>query len=128
MEVMDVLGFFYIPQDGVEASLPLTAAASALGCYDAFRFGSPSGQEEIFVNHKLLQRSYLIAGPAASQQLKALISAEPQRIQPILQQGFHIAERFKESETYDHRWPSAYGLEAVIQAQGGTANLQELLP
>src|ERR1700722_8589590 len=46
-ENLDILGAFYIPKDGVSTALPIVVMNQVLGWYDALRFGTESGREEI---------------------------------------------------------------------------------
>jgi hypothetical protein len=48
-----------------------------------------------------------------------LQKSHPDDIQDEIDQGLAFAETFKNLEEYDHKWPTAYGLERSICALGG---------
>ena len=42
--------------------------------------------------------------------------------------GLQFADKFKDTANYDHHWPTAYGLERIICAQGGSCDPPAELP
>ena len=128
MENMDILGVFYLPKDGVEKTLPVIAATAVLGMYDALRFGSKSGQEEILRNEGFLKRPFLIAGNGVGKKADEFLQKNPERVSALVEQGIKLAESLRDDPRYDHHWPSAYGLERIICAEGGSCTPPSGLP
>ncbi len=119
IENMDLLGLFYAPKEGIAKALPLIVMNAALGWYDALRFGSPSGQAEIVNNEMFFKRVLVLSGKQRTNEYLEFAKAHPEEIQAAVVQGLAFAERNKDSENYDHRWPTAYGLEQQICSLGG---------
>ncbi len=43
---------------------------------------------------------------------------QPEKTAQLVQKGITIADALKDDPRYDHRWPSAYGLERTLCAMG----------
>jgi hypothetical protein len=119
MENMDILGTFYIPKEGFEKALPIVAMNAVLGWYDALRYGSNSGRAEIINNRRFFLRPIAFSGKERSQEAINFLTTNPKRAQTLIEQGIGFAEKYKDAPTYDHRWPSAFGLERMIDGLGG---------
>jgi hypothetical protein len=119
IENMDVLGLFYAPREGIARALPLIVMNATLGWYDALRFGSPSGQTEIVNNEMFFKRVFVLAGKGRIDEYMEFAKSHPDEIQSEIDLGLAFAERSKNTEEYDHKWPTAYGLERTICALGG---------
>ncbi|HEX3728957.1 MAG TPA: hypothetical protein VHV47_04085, partial [Opitutaceae bacterium] len=86
---------------------------ATLGWYDAIRFGSPSGRGEIQNREKFFVRAISMAGPAAQQRIVAFLKGPPEPIVAAVQLGQTLALRWKDTGSYDHTWPAAYGSERL---------------
>ena len=120
MENMDVLGYAHAPKQGIDNVLTLIVMNATLGWYDALRFGSESGRAEISNNEGFFKRALVLAGKQRIDEFLASAKAHPDETKSAIEQGVILAEKFKNSDDYDHRWPTAYGLERIICAQGGS--------
>jgi hypothetical protein len=123
MENMDILGVFYLPKDGFAKSLPIIAMNAVLGWYDALRFGSESGRAEIVNNRHFFKRALMLAGDERSKEAIKFLQENPEQARALLEQGIGFAEKHKNALDYDHQWPTAFGLEDVINAQGGKTTI-----
>ena len=128
MENMEILGVFYIPKDGFEKALPVIAANAVMGWYDALRFASDSGRTEISSNEGFFKKALVIAGPEVAKSASDFFKNYPERTARLVEQGLAIAERWKNTATYDRRWPTAYGLEHTICAEKGPCETVKFLP
>jgi len=128
MENMDILGSFYAQKSDVENTLILVSANAALGWYDALRFGSQSGRAEIVNNEKFFARTFLISGATTTDKFKEFLKAHPDLARKSVLQGLVFAERERKTPHYDVHWPTAYGLERVICAEGGSCDPPKALP
>ena len=122
MENMDILGAFYAQKDDVEGALKLVSANAALGWYDALRFGSESGRAEIVNNEKFFARAFLLSGVTTTDKFKEFMKGHPDLARKSILQGLVFAESERKNPHYDARWPTGYGLERIICAQGGSCN------
>lgn len=128
MENLDILGVFYVPKDGVEKALPVIVMNQVLGWYDVLRFGTASGRAEIVQNEGFFKRPFVLAGADSIKQMSMLIHEHPDQVATAVRQGVSFAEKFKDSHAYDDHWPTAYGLERSICAQGGSCETPASLP
>ncbi len=128
IENLEILGVFYIPKDGVEKTLPLIVMNQVLGWYDALRFGTESGRTEIAQNEVFFKRPFVIAGGDSIKQMVALMHEHPDQVASAVRQGISFAEKFKDNHAYDDHWPTAYGLERSICAQGAACETAAFLP
>jgi hypothetical protein len=128
MENMDILGSFYAPRGEIEKTLMIVSANAALGWYDALRFGSESGRAEIMNNEKFFARAFLLSGATTTGKFKDFLKDHPDLAKESVQQGLVFAERERKNPHYDAHWPTAYGLERVVCAQGGPCNPPKEMP
>jgi hypothetical protein len=128
MENLDILGVFYVPKDGVEKALPVIVMNQVLGWYDVLRFGTESGRAEIVHNEGFFKRPFVLAGADSIRQMSILMPEHPDQVAAAVRQGVSFAEKFKDSHAYDDHWPTAYGLERMICAQGGNCATPASLP
>ena len=119
MENMDILGYAY-GSKGIDKVLSLVVMNAALGWYDALRFGSESARAEITSNEGFFKRPLVLAGKQKIDEFLAFAKAHPDELKAAIEQGISLAEKAKNSDDYDHKWPTAYGLERIICAQGGS--------
>ena len=66
-----------------------------------------------------IKRAFLLSGGQRTNEFLEFAKAHPGDIPAAVDQGSAFAEKFKDSGGYDHKWPTAYGLERTICAQGG---------
>lgn len=118
MENMEILGVFYVPNQGIEAALPYIVVNAVLGWYDALRFASESGRAEIFSNEGFFKKALILGGPEMAAKSVKFLEGNPERIAQLLAQGFLFAEKIRDTSSYDRQWPTAYGLERINCAQG----------
>lgn len=118
MENMEILGVFYVPREGIEATLTYIAANAALGWYDALRYGSASGRQEILHNEGFFKLPMVLAGDEFIQMAVKFFVEQPEKTAQLVQKGIAIADALKDDPRYDHQWPSAYGLERTLCALG----------
>jgi hypothetical protein len=131
MENMLILGVFYVPKEGAEKALPLIVMNAVLGWYDALRFGSESGRAEIKAQ-KFFIEPFLFGTSGNTQEnakkyLQSLQS-DRQKTAEAIQSGLAFAEKERDISSYDHHWPTAFGLEATVCAQGGSCSPIPELP
>jgi hypothetical protein len=119
LENMDLLGLFYGRSEGIAKALPVIVMSATLGWYDALRFASPSGQAEIVNNERFFKHAFVLAGKERIDEYLKYAESHPEEIQAAIDQGLVFAEKFRNSEEYDRRWPTAYGLERTTCALGG---------
>lgn len=128
MENMEILGVFYVPKDGIEKSMSIVIANAVLGWYDALRFASESGRAEIINNEGFFKKAFVLGGPDMANKAAQFLQNDPGKIAKSLAQGFSFADKFRETSNYDRHWPSAYGLERVICASGGSCKAPPPMP
>ncbi len=128
MENMDIMGAYFVPKQGVEPTLPFVVANAALGWYDALRFGSESGRAEIATNERFFLRAYTLGGAATTGQYKQFMTEHPDLAQKAIAVGLAMAEKQRANPRYDVHWPTAYGLERIICAQGGSCEPPKAMP
>jgi hypothetical protein len=128
MENMDILGSFYAPKDEVEKVLIIVSANAALGWYDALRFGSASGRDEIVNKNKFFVRAFMLGGATTTDKFKEFMKGHPDLARKSVLQGLAFAERNRKNPQYDVHWPTAYGLERIICAEGGSCDPPKEMP
>jgi hypothetical protein len=128
MENMEILGAFYIPKDGVEKALPIVIANAILGWYDALRFTSESGRAEITNNEGFFKKAFVLGGQDMATKTINFLKNNPELTAQALAKGLTYAERFRDTPNYDRRWPTAYGLEKIICATGGSCKVPPPMP
>lgn len=128
MENMDIVGVYYAQKDEVQQTLIIVSANAALGWYDALRFGSESGRNEILSKDKLFVRAYLLSGASTTTKFKDFMNNHPDLASKSVLQGLSFAEKERKAPHYDVHWPTAYGLERIICAEGGSCTAPKELP
>lgn len=118
MEVLDVMGTYYVPNEGIEKSLVLIVTHLVLGWYDVQRFASPSGRAEIIDNEQFFQRALVLSGKDVADKSFKFLSAHQDRVSQLVNEGVMYADEFRDTPGYDRQWPTAYGLERVLCASG----------
>jgi hypothetical protein len=118
MENMEILGLYYVPAQGIEATLTHIAANAALGWYDALRYGTESGRSEIMHNEGFFKLPFVLGGETYTKQAIKFFEEQPDKTAKLVQAGIALAESLKDDPRYDHAWPSAYGLERTLCAMG----------
>lgn len=118
MENMEILGVYYVPAEGIEPTLTIIAANAALGWYDALRYGSASGRQEILHNEGFFKLPLVLGGEEFIQMAVKFFVEQPEKTAMLVQKGIAIADALKDDPRYDHQWPSAYGLERTLCALG----------
>lgn len=126
LENMEILGTYYVPREGAVKALPIIVQMAMLGWYDTLRFGSESGKAEI--SQSLFRLPLVLAGPAATEQAVKLFNEQPAQTEQLVTQGIGFAAKFRNKVNYDQQWPTAFGLERMICAQGGACDKIPSLP
>jgi len=119
LENLDLIGAWYASRDGILKVLPQIVMNVTLGYYDTLRFASASGQEQILNGEGLFKRALLLAGKPRIEEYVAVVNAHPEQIRAAVQEGLAMADKVKDTTSYDRNWPSAYGLEHTVCALGG---------
>lgn len=128
IENLEIFGAYYLPNEGVETTLPLIATNLLLGWYDTLRFASPSGKAEILNNEKFFDKAFVLSSPAVTAKTRTFLHSHPDQVADLIAQGFGYAEKSRETQSYDRHWPSAYGLERILCASGGDCKERPALP
>lgn len=118
LEALDIVGTYYMPNEGIESSLTLIVTQLVLGWYDVLRFASPSGRAEIVDHEQFFNRALVLSGKALTDTSLKFLNEHQDRVLPLVEAGVMYADKFRETPTYDRRWPSAYGLERSLCASG----------
>jgi hypothetical protein len=118
MEVLDVLGTYYVPNEGLEPTLSVIATQLVLGWYDALRFGTHSGRAEILDNEQFFKRAMVLSGNDVTNQSLKFLNERQDRAAQLVAEGIKEAEPFRDVPSYDRKWPTAYGLERLLCASG----------
>lgn len=128
MENMEILGVFYVPREGVDPAFSVIVANAVLGWYDALRFASESGRAEIINNEGFFKKAIVLGGPDVTAKAVKFLEGNTERKAQLLTQGISFAEKVRNVSEYDRQWPTAYGLERIICAQGGACITPEPMP
>lgn len=128
IENLEIFGAYYLPNQGAQAALPSIVTFLVLGWYDTLRFASSSGKAEIANNEQFFDKAFVLVNPDVTAKARTFLQSHPQEVAKLVAQGFGYAEKSRELDTYDRRWPSAYGLERVICASGGDCKAAASLP
>jgi hypothetical protein len=120
IENLEIIGVFYMPKDGMDPGLSVVVANLVLGWYDALRFASESGRAEIVNNEGFFRKAFIIGGTEITAKAGKFLEDNQERSAQLVAQGISFAERFRETSNYDRHWPTAYGLEHLLCAQGGS--------
>jgi len=124
MEAMDLLGTFYLPREGFKVVMPIIVKEAVLGWVDTLQWASESAKAEIVNNEKFFSRAFLFG--SANKNLDSwlgIIEKDPQTAKKLVENGIRVATATVHSTkwegVYDHKWPTAYGLERMIKAMQG---------
>jgi len=128
IEELEILGDYYIPREGLDPALIVVVQNLVLGWYDALRFASESGRAEIVNNEGFFRKAFTRGGADVANNAVRFVQGNPDRVHTLVAQGITIAEKFRETGNYDRHWPTAYGIERIICAQGGPCNPPTELP
>jgi hypothetical protein len=128
IESLDIIALYHFQKEGMEICLPLIVAHVVLGWYDALRFGSESGRSEILWNQKFYKRFTIFSQKEQIDSVLKFLSDNPEKVRERVELGLKIAENYKNTVSYDRHWPSAFGLERLICAQGGPCEEIKPLP
>lgn len=122
MEAMDLFQTFYMPKEGIKAMNMLVAEA-ILGYRDVLQWASKSGRSEIFWNEQFLTRALTNGGKTnkTMSEWLALVKDKPEEAKKIVADGVKFAKTINSfnGSSYDRKWPTAYGLERMINAMDG---------
>jgi hypothetical protein len=128
IEEIEILGDFYIPKQGLDPALLVVVQNLVLGWYDALRFASESGRAEIINNEGFFKKAFTQGGADVTNRAVKFLEGNPDRVHALIAQGISIGEKYRDTNNYDRHWPTAYGLERFICAQGGTCKEPTELP
>ena len=126
IENMEIMGLYYVPREGVEKALPLITMTAMLGWYDTLRFASASGQAE--VAQGLFMLPLVMGGPDGKAKAAKFFDEQPDKTEQLVSRGIAYANRNRGKVGYDQQWPTAFGLERVICAEGGACDSIAPLP
>ncbi len=118
MEILDVLGTYYVPNEGLEPTLPTIATQLVLGWYDALRFGTHSGRAEILDNEQFFKRAMVLSGQDVTDKSLKFLNDHQDKVAQLVAEGIKDAEPFRDVPSYDRKWPTGYGLERILCASG----------
>jgi hypothetical protein len=128
IEELEILGDFYVPKEGLDPTLIAVVQFLALGWYDVLRYASASGEAEILNNEGFFRIAFSRGGPDVTKKALNFFQSHPDRIRALVDQGMAIVEKWRDTDNYDRHWPTAYGLERFICAQGGPCKAPTELP
>jgi hypothetical protein len=120
MEVLDVVGTYYVPNEGIESSLAVIVTHLVLGWYDVLRFASASGRAEIIDNEQFFKRALVRSGKGVTDKSFRFLSDHQDRVSQLVEEGVRYADEVRDTQSYDRHWPTAYGLERILCASGET--------
>jgi hypothetical protein len=118
LENLDIVGTYYMPNEGIESSLTVIVTDLVLGWYDVLRFASPSGRAEITDNEQFFKRALVLSGKDVTDKSLEFMKGHQDRVVQLVKEGIVYADKFRETPSYDRQWPTAYGLERVLCASG----------
>ena len=118
LEVLDVVGTYYMPNEGIESSLTVLVTQLVLGWYDVLRFASPSGRAEIIDNEQFFKRALVLSGKDVTDRSFKFLNDNQDRVSQLVKKGVLYADEFRDTPSYDRQWPTAYGLERILCASG----------
>jgi hypothetical protein len=118
MEVLDVVGTYYVPNEGIENSLTVIVTHLVLGWYDVLRFASPTGRAEIIDNEQFFKRALVLAGKDVTDKSSKFLNDHQDIVSQLVEKGVTYATEFRDTRSYDRQWPTAYGLERILCASG----------
>jgi hypothetical protein len=118
LEVLDVIGTYYMPNEGIEKSLTVTVTQLVLGWYDVLRFASPSGRAEVIDNEQFFMRAIALSGKDSTDKSFKFLNDHQDQVSQLVAKGVMYAEQFRDAPSYDRQWPTAYGMERMLCASG----------
>lgn len=121
MEAMDLLQTFYVPREGLK-TMSMLVAEAILGYRDTLQWASKSGRSEIIWNEQFFIRALTNGGKTKKimDEWLKFVEEKPEEAKKIVEDGVRFAksiDAFKGG--YDRKWPTAYGLERMINAMDG---------
>jgi len=124
MEAMDLLGTFYLPREGFSAVMPIIVKEAVLGWVDTLQWASESAKVEIVNNERFFSRAFSLGGTNKNlDSWLGFIEKDPQTAKKLADYGIRAAtatvHNTKWEGVYDHKWPTAYGLERMTKAMLG---------
>ncbi|MYN44719.1 hypothetical protein GTP23_06475 [Pseudoduganella sp. FT93W] len=120
LEALEIIGFYFLPREGMEKAFQVIVAEQVLGWYDVLRYASDSGREEIVNNEGFFKLPLVIGGPRVGALAAKYFDEHPAHARAMLDRGFASADSWRETLNYDRHWPSYYGLERLICLQDST--------
>lgn len=115
LETLELLGFHFLPQDGVEKTLPKIVTAMAIGWYDALRFASAVRRDELANVESFFTKPFLVTSESSKREMRTFFRENPARAKQLIDQGLAAAENLRHDARLDHYW-----LEPV---EGGQSRL-----
>lgn len=128
IENLEIVGAYYLPNEGAETVLPVIVSNLVLGWYDALRFASSSGRAEIVNNEQFFKKAFVVVNPEVTAKATAFLQAHPEEVAKLVAQGFGYADSNRDIQTYDRHWPTTYGMERMICATGGECKTPDSMP
>jgi hypothetical protein len=107
MEVLDVVGTYYVPNEGIENSLTVIVTHLVLGWYDVLRFASPTGRAEIIDNEQFFKRALVLAGKDVTDKSSKFLNDHQDIVSQLVEKGVTYATEFRDTRSYDRQWPTA---------------------
>jgi hypothetical protein len=60
----------------------------------------------------------MLSGKDVTDKSLEFLNEHQDRVLPLVEKGIMFADKFRDTPSYDRRWPTAYGLERVLCASG----------
>lgn len=117
LESLEIIGFYYLPREGMEKTFQVIVTAQVMGWYDVLRYASESGRAEIVNNESFFKLPIVIGGPQVGVLAAKFFDERPARAQEMLARAFAMADSWRETQNYDRHWPAYYGLERLACLQ-----------
>ena len=118
LEVLDVVGSYYLPNEGIEKSLAVVATQLVLGWYDVLRYATASGRAEVIDNEQFFIRALVLSGHDVTDKSIKFLTEHQEQASKLVAEGIQDAQPFRDAPSYDRQWPTAYGLERLLCASG----------
>jgi hypothetical protein len=113
LESLEIIGFYYLPREGMEKAFQLIVAEQVLGWYDVLRYASESGRAEIINNEGFFKLPIIVGGSRVGAEAAKFFDEHPSEARAMLARGFQSADSWRETLNYDRHWPAYYGLERL---------------
>ena len=117
LEALEIIGFYYLPREGMDKAFSVIVSAQVMGWYDVLRYASESGRVEIVNNEGFFKLPVVIGGPRVGALAAKYFEEHPAEARAKLARGFAFADSLRETQNYDRHWPAYYGLERAICLQ-----------